>query len=122
LVCGSDGYCTPIPDASLDAFSDGTDVADAPTDAVADLPGEICGNNIDDESDTLVDCADPECPSDTTCGVGCACTGGVPTETACMDSLDNDRDGQRDCLDPDCPGQCAGTTMCCPDGTCRAVC
>lgn len=114
--CGADGYCAQGSDSATDAS------VDASVDAPSGLPGEICGNHVDDDGDTLVDCADPECPADTTCGVGCGCVAGVPTENACMDSLDNDRDGQRDCLDADCPGQCVGMTLCCPDGACRAAC
>jgi hypothetical protein len=83
-VCGSDGYCTQAADedASADASID-ADI-DARIDA-PNLPGEICGNNIDDDGDQLIDCLDPECPTDLGCGVGCGCIGGVPTENACMD-------------------------------------
>lgn len=109
--CGADGYCTQVgaPDAAVaDAAVDGT------------ITGEVCGNNQDDDDDGDVDCADSECPDDTTCGPGCMCDENGPHEMACMDTLDNDADGDVDCRDADCPS-CIGT-MCCPDGACRPTC
>lgn len=103
-VCGPDGYCAPA--SSIDAR----------------ITGEICNNGIDDDGDGLVDCADDECPGQPTCGAGCICTDGRAIEVACMDGIDNDRDGLPDCRDPDCPDVCAGTTTCCPDGSCRVSC
>lgn len=111
LVCGPDGYCAP------------TGAADASVDVMANdgATGEICNNNVDDDGDGAVDCADSECPGTLTCGAGCMCSGGVPTEIACMDGIDNDRKDGADCNDPDC-AQCMGTLVCCPDGLCRTSC
>jgi hypothetical protein len=111
-ACSETGYCAPIPDAAP---------GDAPLNDGA--TGEICNNNIDDDSDGLTDCADDECPGTNTCGIGCTCPGGNrdPTEVACADGKDNDRDGATDCRDPDCP-RCQGALMCCADGACRPSC
>ena len=93
--------------------------------------GEVCNNLIDDDLDTLVDCADPDCegaPCDDgdplndpdSCRSG-ACRGDgncVPdagqegAETSCSDGNDNDCDDLFDCDDPDCEGQTK------PCGTC----
>jgi hypothetical protein len=58
---------------------------------------EICNNGLDDDSDGLADCNDPDCAGDPSC---------LPptTETSCTDGLDNDLDGLTDCTDPDCTG------------------
>ena len=48
---------------------------------------EVCGNDVDEDCDGLVDCADPDCSQ------AANCTGtkyGVPIETICNDNLDND--------------------------------
>jgi hypothetical protein len=113
-ACSDDGYCTLVT------------MTGSPSDASNDgATGEICNNNIDDDGDGLIDCADAaECPTSTTCGVGCLCRGGngMPTEAACADGLDNDNDGKIDCQDvDDCP-RCQGALMCCPDGACRTIC
>ena len=47
------------------------------------------------------------------CGTGCACTGGDKKETLCSDGVDNDGDGQKDCEDPDCAASAAEV---CGDG------
>ncbi len=110
-ACSEDGYCAPIA---------GT----APGDAALNdgATGEICNNNLDDDSDGRTDCADAECLGTSTCGIGCTCFGGGdPTEVACADGKDNDRDELPDCRDPDC-AQCQGALMCCPDGACRPSC
>jgi hypothetical protein len=104
MVCGSDGYCVP---------------AGAAVDGGA--TGEVCTNGTDDDGDDAVDCADDECPDDTTCGTGCICDGTGPHELACGDRLDNDNDDLIDCNDDDCPS-CGGTMVCCPDGTCAIDC
>jgi hypothetical protein len=108
-TCGADGYCTTAGDAGP---------ADAPPDTAL---GEICMNGADDDGGGDIDCADPECPADTTCGTGCVCMGAGPQEVACGDRLDNDGDQLPDCLDPDCP-RCMGTLQCCPTGACATTC
>jgi hypothetical protein len=85
---------------------------------------EICDNLYDDNGNTLIDCADPECEGfvfvPIACGVGvctacgqliCSgfsqvdmCSPGSPTEepeATCNDGLDNDCDGLTDAADVD---------------------
>lgn len=113
-ACATSGYCEAV--AIADA---------APSDVSANdgATGEICTNNVDDDGDGRLDCADDECPGTNTCGIGCMCPGGngMPTEVACADGLDNDADTLIDCRDSDCM-QCQGTLMCCADGACRTSC
>jgi hypothetical protein len=73
--------------------------------------GEVCRGGVDDDCDTLIDCADPQCLNQA-CGTNGTClangTCQAPLETGlCGDGVDNDSDGLTDCADPDCP---AGTT------------
>lgn len=51
---------------------------------------EDCGNNADDNGNTLVDCEDPQCVGDP----GCV--------EICNNNDDDDADGQTDCDDTDC--------------------
>ncbi len=70
---------------------------------------ELCENGLDDDGDTLVDCADPAC--------GCA---GTPENTValCTNGADDDCDGVIDCDDADCAGVATETTLSeCSDGT-----
>jgi len=90
---------------------------------------EICGDDIDNDCDELVDCDDPDCNADancTYCGNGscdpgedmCSCPddcGLMPSEINCSDGVDNDCDGVVDCADDDCTDQIACT---CGDGYC----
>jgi hypothetical protein len=111
--CSSEGYCVRT--------------------SGADASGEVCGNDVDDDGDDLVDCQDPDCgpescddrnpctndscpsggictneakPVGPNCGnTGCMCeSGGTPVEIICNDEMDNDGDELVDCDDPDCPG------------------
>lgn len=53
---------------------------------------EVCGNGLDDDADTFVDCADSDCATtDPRCG-----------SEICDDQFDNDSDTLTDCRDPDC--------------------
>lgn len=54
--------------------------------------GEVCGNATDDDTDTLTDCADPDCVGTPACAV----------PEICDDTLDDDGDGDVDCDDADC--------------------
>ena len=62
----------------------------------------VCDNDFDDDGDSLIDCADPNCHgsqgTEGTCEYG--------TETTCNDLFDNDADGYTDEGDSDC-GACA---------------
>ena len=94
-----------------------------------------CGNKLDDDGDTKIDCDDTDCAkseeclageqtcadkvdndadgktdcADTDCAVDIAC-GATPVEANCTDKLDNDKDGKIDCLDADCAKNAACTT------------
>ncbi|MEM7244400.1 MAG: hypothetical protein AAF533_03600 [Acidobacteriota bacterium] len=50
-----------------------------------------CGNGIDDDGDTLIDCDDDDCDRTSECA-----------EIDCNDGEDDDGDGLVDCLDDDC--------------------
>ena len=87
---------------------------------------EICTNHVDDDSNGLVDCADPACAGQA-CGVnGLACSAASPSACECPSGqahelpaqcqaavpLDNDCDGKAGCADSDCLGQvCATGTL-----------
>jgi hypothetical protein len=107
---------------------------------------EECGNGTDDDSDTLVDCNDPDCGPAPVCGVGvCAsahkqcvsnvwadCSAGqmgsdYEAQEASCDGKDNDCDGTTDEVDdmtnPLCESQqgvCAGSTATCSSGAWQA--
>jgi hypothetical protein len=57
---------------------------------------EICDDGSDNDGDGKVDCDDPDCSKDSTCG---------GTEKNCKDGVDNDNDGLTDCNDSDCAGK-----------------
>lgn len=71
-------------------------------------PEQACGDGIDNDSDGLIDCADPDCAS----FAGCQET---PSEI-CDNEQDDDGDGLVDCADPDCasvaPCAAAPTEIC----------
>ena len=54
---------------------------------------EICNDNIDNDGDNLVDCADPECENDSNCAI-----------EICDNGIDDDNDNLVDCADSDCTG------------------
>ena len=60
-------------------------------------PEERCDGGTDDDSDLLVDCADPDCAGTR----ACACAGPAH-EVQCRDGYDEDCDGDVDCEDADC--------------------
>lgn len=60
-----------------------------------------CANRVDDDGDSMVDCADADCQADPACKVG---QGPENTDARCSDWFDNDGDGLIDCDDPDCEG------------------
>jgi len=58
-----------------------------------------CDDQVDNDNDGKVDCADEDCTN----APGCSGTKyGIPYETACDDQVDNDNDGKTDCEDADC--------------------
>ncbi len=57
-----------------------------------DLMVEVCDDSMDNDGDTLVDCADSDCANDPDC----------MEAGNCDDTQDNDLDGKVDCQDPDC--------------------
>lgn len=57
-------------------------------------PVEVCNDSTDNDGDLLIDCADPDCVTNS------ACTG--PVAEICNDLIDNDFDGKVDCGDTDC--------------------
>jgi hypothetical protein len=65
---------------------------------------EICDNGIDDDGDTLVDAADPEC-------FGLSC----PPED-CTNGVDDTGDGLVDCADPACLADLACSPETCDNG------
>ncbi|PKN57881.1 MAG: hypothetical protein CVU56_08615 [Deltaproteobacteria bacterium HGW-Deltaproteobacteria-14] len=66
-----------------------------------------CTDGVDDDGDTVTDCADADCYADPACQPD-----GAPenTDGRCSDWIDNDRDGHLDCDDADCDGP--GITVC----------
>ncbi len=58
-------------------------------------PAEVCNDGIDNDLDTLVDCADSSCAAFAPCIV-------PPPAEVCNDGIDNDLDTLTDCADPNC--------------------
>jgi hypothetical protein len=54
---------------------------------------ENCTNGTDDDTDNLIDCADPDCAADPAC---------ASKVEICDNNIDDDGDGLTDCNDPDC--------------------
>jgi hypothetical protein len=67
----------------------------------SDLAEAECADGLDNDADTLMDCADPDCDAAPECH-----------EFACGDEEDNDGDTLIDCADPDC----TLSVDCLPDG------
>lgn len=57
-----------------------------------------CTDGLDDDNDTVFDCADADCAEDAACQPG----GSEGDEASCSDWIDNDGDGFTDCDDVDC--------------------
>jgi hypothetical protein len=57
---------------------------------------EVCGNNLDDDGNSLVDCNDPACAGHPSCP--------QPQPEICNNGGDDDLDGSVDKADPDCHG------------------
>jgi hypothetical protein len=54
----------------------------------------VCWDGVDNDCDTIIDCADPDCAAHPSCA--------VCSPERCADGRDNDCDGRTDCDDPDC--------------------
>ncbi|HTN84251.1 MAG TPA: MopE-related protein [Sorangium sp.] len=78
-------------------------------------PSEVCDDELDNDGDHYVDCADPDCATFGPCR-RCA-RGAAPGPefgvAACTDGLDNDCDGTLDCADEDCSASDFYVTECC---------
>jgi hypothetical protein len=111
-------------DGSVDLDGDGyTSDVDCNDLNVAIHPNaaEQCGNQLDDDCDQAIDCADPMCAmQQCRVGAGNLCVQGVCAETGCNDALDNDFDGTTDCADPDCNGAVCGNNGRCMGQMCMA--
>jgi hypothetical protein len=134
VVADADAGDDAVVEARDEATDEGAlDDGAAREDAPPPPPAETCTNGVDDDGDTLADCADPECDGRTcsggrTCRSGaCGCPGG-DTESNCSDGSDNDCDTAVDCADSDCGGRvcgndgsmCGSTLQChiCSGGAC----
>jgi len=73
----------------------------------------ICNDNLDNDGDGQIDCADANCLGQTG-SLGEVCQA---TETTCDDGFDNDRDGQIDCADANCAGMPGPGGINCPSGS-----
>lgn len=82
---------------------------------IAPNPREICDDDLDNDGDHYVDCADPGCATFGSCR-SCA-KGAAPGPefgtAACTDGIDNDCDGALDCADEDCSASDVYVTECC---------
>lgn len=91
-----DSAVNPRPDGNLAPDSD-TNLPDA-----GPMPAENsnsgCSNNVDDDGDGMIDCADNSCSERFVCQ-------GESTNGRCSDGIDNDGDGAMDCADDDCGGE-----------------
>jgi hypothetical protein len=58
----------------------------------------LCGNDVDDDGDGLIDCRDPDCYSNG-CYADCL---QEDDDASCSDGMDNDYNGKADCDDDNC--------------------
>ena len=115
---------TTSNDGGIDADGDGVPFpADCNDGDPAIKPGatELCGDLVDNDCDTLVDCADLAACDNQQCSTGALCTASRCTETQCNDGLDNNGAGGVDCFDPDCDGRACVNGGTCQLGGCRAT-
>lgn len=61
----------------------------------------ICDDDLDNDGDGSIDCADPDCTDDPACEAVDE-YGAPPAEMDCVNEQDDDDDGLIDCDDPDC--------------------
>jgi glucose/arabinose dehydrogenase len=77
----------------------------------AELNETLCNDEVDNDADEFIDCADSDCDAVLACEFG--------TEMSCIDEFDNDGDGSVDCADSDCSAlpRCTGMAeTLCEDG------
>lgn len=79
-------------------------------DGVDPITGEICGNEVDDDGDGLIDCDDLECEITAFCVAQEQAGGAIGEAGLCGNFVDDDEDGLTDCADPECAfsAACAG--------------
>ena len=109
------GSTAPAPTPPSTAAPAQPPAATAPAQPPAAPPAEAtkpahetnCHDRIDNDGDTVVDCADADCYNAPECKPS-----GVPenTNSLCSDFIDNDGNGEIDCEDPGCQGP--GVTVC----------
>ncbi|MEQ1564576.1 MAG: hypothetical protein ABMA64_02975 [Myxococcota bacterium] len=121
---------------------DGFSVADAgPYELAVFVPtaGESgCANGLDDDVDTLLDCADPDCTFDPACAEDCTngvddndnfdvdcqdltCTLDPACVEDCANLVDDDGDDAVDCADGYCADDPTCTAQVCPEDTAAGV-
>lgn len=74
------------------------DDSETPDEDTGSTPSEICDNEVDDDNNGLVDCADTVCKTKPAC------------IEKCDDGVDNDKNGLIDCEDPACEDACQPET------------
>jgi Concanavalin A-like lectin/glucanases superfamily len=129
-VCENNGYCGNGSIETGEETCDGTNLNDQNCSTLgigtgevscdncafntsSCLVDEICNDNIDNDGDNDIDCADLDCH-----GVGLC--NPENSDDLCADEFDNDGDGNVDCEDPECDGHglCSSenSDLVCADG------
>ena len=67
--------------------------------ACSDIVAEICDNGVDDTSNGLIDCQDPDCAKASACQTPASQAAG---SEICDNGYDDDKNGLSDCNDPAC--------------------
>lgn len=94
LVCAAPALAQDAPPPPASSSAPLATEAEAPPSKET-----ACDNGIDDDGDTVTDCADSDCKPEARCKAD-----GSPenTEEKCSDWIDNDGDGAVDCDDAEC--------------------
>jgi hypothetical protein len=126
LCNGKDDNCDGTVDEGID-FQTGrnncgrcdqvcTDIQDCVSGQCVRRRETTCADAVDNDTDTLVDCKDPDCSS-LPCGDGCTCLGGEKAETSCANGVSDEGDAPVDCADTDCDSRSCGAGCLCLSGT-----